>query len=40
MNKQTRGLIWLGVALSMGSSWSRAGGRALWQALLAMHGIH
>ena len=40
MNKQTRGLIWLGVALSLGIVLVAGGARALWQALLAMHGIH
>ena len=40
MNKQTRGLIWLGVALVIGIALVAGGGKALWKALLAMHGIH
>jgi len=40
MNKQTRGLIWLGAALAIGIVLVAGGGRALWKALLAMHGVH
>ena len=39
MNKQTRGLIGLGVALVIGIALVAGGGKALWKALLAMHGI-
>jgi hypothetical protein len=40
MNKQTRGLVWLGVVLVIGVALVAGGGRALWTALLAMHGVH
>lgn len=40
MNKQTKGLVWLGVSLVLGIVLVAGGGKALWKALLAMHGIH
>jgi hypothetical protein len=35
-----RKLVWLGVALVLGIGLAVGGGRALWKALLAMHGVH
>ena len=40
MNKQTKGLLWLGVVLAVAIALFAGGGRALWKALLAMHGVH
>ena len=40
MNKRTQGLVWIGVVLLVVVVLAGGGGRALWKALLAMHGIH
>jgi len=40
MNKQTKGLVWLGVLLVIGIALAAGGGKGLWNALLAMHGVH
>jgi hypothetical protein len=40
MNKRTQGLVWIGVVVLVVVALVGGGGRALWKALLAMHGVH
>ena len=40
MNKRTKGWLWIGGVLAIVVFLVAGGGRMLWGALLAMHGIH
>ena len=40
MTDRTKKLFWLGLGLVIAIGLFAGGGRALWKALLAMHGVH